>query len=423
MDSARYRCAGIYAGNGDLAADFYVDRFWGDRDLSKFAAVVGRSAASVVDLNVYSLYRIILITKVIEMTANMKITSEQREAAEAEIREKQKPVDYDTKEYPVEILVQKYMDGVDDDTNEIFIPDYQREMAWDDKRQSKFIESVLLGLPIPYIFVADIHSIEDDLARLEIVDGTQRIRTLSRFISNELTLQNLEKLKKLNGFTFDDLPLARQRRFKRSSLRMIQLTEKADEEIRRDMFERINTGSVDLNEMEKRRGISPGPFLNLIEELSKYSKFLNLCPFSEASIRRREPQEFVLRFFAYLNNYQNFGRRVNEFLNNYLKEHNHSELKSKKMKEEFYSMLNFVETYFPNGFSKAKGYTRTPRIRFEAISVGTALALRENSNLKPKSMEWLDSDKFKEYTTSDASNSRPKVKRRIEYVRDKLLNK
>ncbi|WP_246843912.1 DUF262 domain-containing protein [Hydrocoleum sp. CS-953] len=68
-----------------------------------------------------------------------QITNEQKEAAEAEIREKQKPVDYDTKEYPVEVIVQKYMEGIEDDTNELFIPDYQREIAWDEKRQSKFI--------------------------------------------------------------------------------------------------------------------------------------------------------------------------------------------------------------------------------------------------------------------------------------------
>lgn len=224
-----------------------------------------------------------------------EITTERSNEAEAEIRDKQKPVDYDTKEYPVEILVQKYTHGLSDDTNELFIPDYQREMAWDDARQSKFIESVLLGLPIPYIFVADIPDIENE-SRLEIIDGTQRIRTLARFLSNELKLERLKKLKKLNDFRFLDLPLSRQRRFKRTTLRMIQLTEKATEDIRRDMFERINTGSVDLNEMEKRRGIEGGPLLQFIEQLSKFSEFRSLCPFSEALVNRHEPEEFVLRF-------------------------------------------------------------------------------------------------------------------------------
>ena len=352
-----------------------------------------------------------------------EMTDKQREAVEAEIREKQKIVDYDTKEYPVEVLVQKYRDGLDEDINELYIPDYQRHIAWDEIRQSKFIESIFLGLPIPYIFVADLRPEEDDLGRLEIVDGTQRIRALDSFFHNNLRLCGLKKLEKLNGFKFSDLPLARQRRFNRASLRMIVLTEKADEETRRDMFERINTGSVELNDMEKRRGISPGPFVDLIEELAKDSKFRNLCPFSEALVRRREPEEFVLRFFAYLNNYKNFDKRVNEFLNEYLEKHNYSEINHNGMRYEFHIMLDFVEKYFPNGFSKAQGHIKTPRIRFEAISVGVALALRKKSDLEPKSIKWLDSQEFKEYTTSDASNSKPKVIRRIEYVRDQLLGK
>jgi uncharacterized protein with ParB-like and HNH nuclease domain len=183
-----------------------------------------------------------------------EITAERRDEAEAEIRDKQKLIDYDTKEYPVEIIVQKYTDGLSDNTNELFIPDYQREMAWDDARQSKFIESVLLGLPIPYIFVADISS-EKNESRLEVIDGTQRIITLARFLNNELKLESLEKLRKLNDFRFSDLPLPRQRRFKRTTLRVIELTDKADEDTRRDIFERITMGSAVSNEMEKRRGI------------------------------------------------------------------------------------------------------------------------------------------------------------------------
>jgi Protein of unknown function DUF262 len=349
------------------------------------------------------------------------ITDDQKEAAEEEIREKQKIVDYDTKEYPVEVLVQKYRDGYDEDINELYIPDYQRDMIWPDDHQSKFIESIFLGLPIPYIFVADLRPEEEDLGRLEIVDGTQRIRTLDRFLKDELKLCGLKKLGNLNNFKFSDLSLARQRRFNRATIRMIVLTEKADEEVRRDLFERINTGSIALNDMEKRRGISPGPFVKLLEELAKEQKFKKLCPLSEASRRSREPEEFVLRFFAYLDNYKNFERQVNIFLNEYLEEHNNDKIDRDAFRNTFCTMLDFVDKYFPNGFSKAKGHVRTPRIRFEAISVGVALALREKSDLKPQSIDWLDSEEFKEYTTSDASNSRPKVIRRIEYVRDQLL--
>ena len=351
-----------------------------------------------------------------------EITAERRDEAEAEIREKQKPVDYNTKEYPLEILVQKYTDGLADDTNELFIPDYQRELVWDDVTQSKFIESVLLGLPIPYMFVADIPG-ERNEARLEIIDGVQRIRTLVRFLNNELKLENLEKLKKLNDFRFADLPLPRQRRFKRTTLRIIELTDKADEDTRREVFERINRGAVALNDMEMRRGVQRGPFLEFIDRLSKNPKFRSLCPFSEALIDRHEPQEFVLRFFAYLNNYKNFKRQINEFLNEYLERNNDGSFNNEVMQAEFESMLNFIEKYFPNGFRKRGKSGTSPRIRFEAIAVGAALALREKSDLEPISMVWLDSPEFKEHITSDASNSTSKVKNRIEYVRDQLLGK
>ncbi len=177
------------------------------------------------------------------MVTQLEITNEQKEIAEAQIRDRRKTVDYNTLEYPIEILVQKYLDGIEEDRNELFIPDYQREMTWDEDRQSKFIESVLLGLPIPYIFVASI-SKSEDFTRLEIIDGTQRIRTLARFLKNELRLNNLQKLDSLNEFTFNDLPLSRQRHFRRTTIRIIQLTEKADEEVRRDLFERINTGNI-----------------------------------------------------------------------------------------------------------------------------------------------------------------------------------
>ncbi|WP_068818616.1 DUF262 domain-containing protein [Phormidesmis priestleyi] len=362
------------------------------------------------------------MSKAPNLPVEAEITPEKRDEAEAEIRDKQKPIDYDTKEYPVELLIQKYTDGLDDDTNELFIPDYQRELVWDNTMQSKFIESVLLGLPLPYIFVADIHG-EKNESRLEIIDGVQRIRTLARFLNNELRLEDLKKLKKLNDFKFSDLSLPRQRRFKRTTIRIIELTDKADEDTRREMFQRINIGGSALNDMEVRRGIQRGPFLDFIDRLSENSKFRSLCPFSEALIDRREPQEFVLRFFAYLHNYENFKRQVNEFLNEYLEKNNDGSFNREAMQNEFESMLDFVEKYFPNGFRKGKNHTTTPRIRFEVISVGTALALREKSDLEPSLMTWLDSPEFKEHTTSDGLNSKTKVKNRIEYVRDKFLGK
>ncbi len=350
------------------------------------------------------------------------ITEADRIKAEDQIVMHHRTVDYDTREYPVEVIVDKFLQGLENDSNEIFVPDYQRDLTWEPKRQSRFIESILIGLPIPYLFVADISERE---GRLEIVDGSQRIRTLAAFLTNELELGQLEKLDALNGFKFADLPPSRQRRFKRHTLRLIELTEKADEEIRRDLFERINTGSQELNDMEVRWGAMDGPFLRFIRECATNETFVRLAPLPQASVKRREREEFALRFFAYLERYEQFDRRVIDFLNDYIRdiEPTFNDKKKAALKKTWVGMLNFVAKHCESGFAKKSGHTRTPRVRFESIAVGTALALQKKPKLEVASMEWINDtkDPFHGMATSGSSNSRPKIKKRIEYVRDRLL--
>jgi uncharacterized protein DUF262 len=147
------------------------------------------------------------------------------EAAETQIASNIRDVRYIVREYPVEVVAQKYLKGRKNNTNEIYVPDYQRELVWSDRNQSRFIESILIGLPIPYLFVADVTDKDDpeNTGRVEIIDGVQRIRTLARFLTNDLLLSDLERLNKLNGFRFADLHPSRQRRFKRATLRLIEI--------------------------------------------------------------------------------------------------------------------------------------------------------------------------------------------------------
>ncbi|EAA1508080.1 DUF262 domain-containing protein [Salmonella enterica subsp. enterica serovar Agama] len=349
-----------------------------------------------------------------------------KQNAEEQVRAEQKDVDFETKEFTVELLVNKYHSGLEDDTNELFVPDYQRDFVWSEKRQSRLIESLILGFPIPYIFTADVLSEDPELdGRIEIVDGSQRVRTIHAFIHNKLTLQDLKSLSSLNGFNFQDLPLSRQRRFMRIPVRVIELSSKCNEETRRDLFERINSGSDILKDMEVRKGSELGSttlYTQVIKPCSAIPQFKELAPLSEAKEKRDERLEFTLRFFAYLDNYQKFDHSVREFLNDYMSANgNIDAAKQELMKTEFSNMLNFVEKYFPAGFRKTVTAKSTPRVRFESIAVGTALALRLDPHLAPKNLDWISSDKFKDLTTSDGANSRVKVIERIEYVRDQLL--
>ncbi len=358
-----------------------------------------------------------------------------QEQIEEEIINQLKIVDYDTHEFTIEVILSKLKKG------EIFIPQYQRKFVWGEKKKSKLIESLLINIPIPYLFLADTES-----GDLEIVDGVQRLLTIYSFCKNdskldlpdldyckeELKLQNLEKLPKLNGKCFTDLLEPRRKRFLNKTIRAIVLTEKADEDVRFDLFERINTGSDVLRDMEKRRGAFQGKFTDYIKEIATNSLFISMLSITDVKKKRREDEELALRFFAYSDNYLNFSKSVQGFLDNYLIDKNtqwaqlsDNDLKQEKdtKTKEIIDVLTFAQKYFTNNFYKNEKTKQNSRVRFEALSVGTNLALRQNPNLLNQNIDvsWVSSNDFLKLVTTDGSNTKKRVNARIEFVRDKLL--
>ncbi|MDH1239159.1 DUF262 domain-containing protein [Acinetobacter johnsonii] len=343
---------------------------------------------------------------------------------ESEIIEKQRKSEFDTSEYPVEVIVSKFQTNLlDTDKAELFIPDYQREYIWPPKKASEFIESIILDLPIPYIYVAVVNGGEDD-GRLEIVDGSQRIRTLVKFLNNDLELEGLKLLSKLNSAKFKDLPFGRQLRFKRKSIRWIELVNISEDD-RRELFRRINTGGKSLESMEIRFGSQDGPLLNLINEIANDQKFKQLCPISPSKEKIKQRQEMILRFFAYRLDFDSYKKEVATFLNDFMDKVNTGALvfDEAKYKKLFYDMLSFVENNFsPLYFKKNLKNNDVAKIRFEAISIGSSLALSENPNVSCRDITWLTSSAFSNLTRSDASNSRPKLIDRTYFVKNKILD-
>lgn len=364
-----------------------------------------------------------------------KIPDSKLALIEEQIDKEQKAVSYDIREFTIEYYVNKYLKGEENDDNELYVPDYQREFIWEENRQSRFIESLLLGLPVPLIFVAEI---EKD-GRLEIVDGSQRIRTLAAFINNDLQLKGLDKLKELNGEYFSDLQSSRQRKFNNISMRMIVLSSKATEEIRNEMFDRVNTSSVPLLPMETRRGIYRGEFTDFIISLSTDRLFKKLCPISHYFKGRREEEELILRFFAFSEAYPNFNLygmnlhrdNVARFLDNYLETKNKkatpAELDIKGT--EFMKMLRFVDKTFPNkGFAKKANSEGISRPYFEAIAVGSHFAIKEKPDLIVKNTNWSSITKYKtneffRILSGRYHTHKPnKIRDRIAYVKSQLLS-
>jgi hypothetical protein len=307
---------------------------------------------------------------------------------------------------------------------EFVVPAYQRAYTWEHDRKSRFIESLVLGLPIPFLFFWEMPD-----GKLEIVDGSQRLRSIEEFVLGDLRLGELQSITALSGFKFSDLPESRQRKINNRSIRGIVLNEHADEQARFDMFERINTGSKIANMAEVRRGALAGPFMSLIIELSALPKFVILAPVSKKDMDEREHEELVARFFAYSDGLEGYKDRPSEFIFNYVKKMNvkatNDPALAKRYQARFQEVIDFVDRVFPYGFRRTSKGKATPRARFEAIAIGSRLALDERPSLVNENVAdvipWLTSDGFTAVTGSDGANAIARLRERTGFVRNHLL--
>ncbi len=353
------------------------------------------------------------------------------DAAEEIIADYSRAVKFSIIDYTFEFLVEKL------NKERYYVPSYQRKLIWNLNKQSKFIESIFMGLPIPFMFFW-----QADDGRMEIVDGSQRLRTLRDFMGDKFPLKGLQILSAANGLKFSDFSQPQRYKFSESSIRIIILDNSTEQSTRTEMFARINTGGTNANEAEIRRGSLPGPFMNMITKLAETDEFVSLTPISQGQIKLREREELVTRFFAYLMSfdpalkdgtgdipsykeqpkvfYFNFVGETNKKTNLEIKENGTSKT-LKSMEEEFMKMMVFVKKVSPNGFTKTATGKQVPRVRFEAIAVGLALALRNDEKLLETASQItdvLDSDEFEVATKSDAANVRSKLLKRITLLRD-----
>ena len=185
------------------------------------------------------------------------------------------------------------------------------------------------------------------------------------------------------------------------------------------MFERLNTGGVALTDQEVRECVFRGAFMDLLSELARHQDFKTVVRLPRNNWKDGTPEDYVLRFFAFLERYQSFEHSVKDFLNNFT-ESACIEPKVAAKREEFHRSFRYLAETFPDGIKTRKGMT--PVNLFEAVSVGAALAIKANPTLtRPNTVSWLHSDGLRRLTTG-ATNSRPRVKGRIEFCRDRFLD-
>jgi hypothetical protein len=356
-------------------------------------------------------------------------TAEQINAAEEAISFVSRHVKFNIAEYPVSLYVSRF---TDDENDRYFVPQYQRRLSWNEEQQSEFIESLIVKLPVPFMFFYQTPG-----GKMEIVDGSQRMRAMRAFLREDLRLRGLALVPELNGFQFEHLPLDRRNKLEDMTIRTIILDTDTDPSTRAEMFARINRTGTIANEAEIRRGSLPGPVTDLIKELAESDTFIEMTPLTEKAINQREREELVTRFFAYTNTneteegrFPGYRDRPKKFLYDYLRDGNLRAGEQPdivtEMHREFDRMLEFVRSTFPIGFRKNERARTIPRVRFEAISVGSALVLRQNPGLEVESAEIerkMEEADFDRVVVSDGANVRSKLEGRIDLIKSILLPK
>lgn len=343
----------------------------------------------------------------------------------SQLSEQRRKVDFDAYDISADELVRRIKSKRID-----IAPVYQRQFRWDATRQSTLIESLLLGIPIPNLFMATSGD-PDKPVYWEIVDGLQRSMSIINFVDESderqlfglpkapLRLEGLDKLTALNGCFFSDLPEDVATLLLDRPLKVTVLNDKSDKQVRFDLFERLNTGGIRLTDQEVRECIFRGPFIEIIDELSCSQDFCSIVFLPEKQQNDGTAQEYVLRFFAFLDRYKEFSHSVKDFLNDYTEWATQATCANCNYRESFLKTFSYLHECFPHGITR--GRKTTPVNFYEGIAVGAALALRENPNLSPISnTDWTLDEAFKKATTG-ATNSAKQVARRIEYARDNFL--
>ncbi len=289
-----------------------------------------------------------------------------------------------TEELPIDIPVEKrrvYADKSDRSIFELFrkfqrgdlvlAPEFQRLYVWDDKKGSLLIESVLLEVPIPLIYLA-----EQDDGKFTVIDGQQRLRSFFRFLNNDFKLRGLSVLEELNGKFFKDLNKTDQRKIEDSTLRIIEIRKESHPDVKFEIFERLNVGAVKLNDQELRNCIYRGKYNDLIKELAEDKDFLSLLGLTNPH-KRMHDRELVLHFLAFYNQtYLKYKPPMKQFLNKEMIENKHiSDEKIRELRRIFKETVSLVKSVFGDRAFRRfiPGDKRDPNGRWEIRKINVGL--------------------------------------------------
>ena len=320
----------------------------------------------------------------------------------------------------------------------ILDPDFQRNFVWDEQKASNLIESILLKIPIPIIYTAEDNGIE------EIVDGQQRLTSIFSFVDGKFPNGKAFKLRKLkiliefSGKSFTELTEIHKKAILKRGLTVVKILAQSNEDIKFEMFERLNTNITKLNAQELRNCMYRGEYNEFIKHLARNEDFQYILNKPDAS-KRMYDCESVLLFLAFCNkNFDLYKGNMSQFLNDEMRRNRSiGPIEKAELEVIFKKSVDLIRVIFGknafNVFSMSSYYKKG---EFESGKINQGLFLilmygfikysknqiipfadlirEELLNLQIHNMD------FEESLTGSGTNSRIKIIKKIEIWRDTL---
>lgn len=326
-------------------------------------------------------------------------------------------------DYPLEAIHRKM------GSLEIILPEFQRRYVWDRRRASRLIESFLLGLPVPPVFL-----LEQKDRRMLVIDGLQRLRTIHGFFnerfggeldgrdSHEFQLDGVDEDGRLHGRTFSGMDLDDRRALENAVLRAIIIRQMHPDEnpvVAHDLFERLNTGGMNLRDQEVRHCIYSGKLNNLINELNCTGEWRSLLGSPRQDERMRDA-ELILRYMALFHSGEDYKKPMKAFLSSFM--HKNRDPTDRFIGEErarFARACSILRDRL-GGLPLNGNNCISPSV-FDAIFVTVARSpdACDDPGLAVRVQDLLSDTAFAECTTN-ASTDPPAVLRRLSLAEERL---
>ncbi|WP_291037554.1 DUF262 domain-containing protein [Herbiconiux sp.] len=301
-------------------------------------------------------------------------------------------------------------------------PKFQRRDRWTADRQSLLIESFLVNIPVPPVYLAED---EARIGRYAVIDGKQRLTAIDAFFADRLVLRNLSRLEGLNGLRYSDLPTGIRNSLGMKNLRVTTLLRQSDEVLKHEVFLRLNTGGEVLNAQEIRNVAYRGPLNDLIYRLAENSflrQQLKVVPPSSPAYRRMADAEFVLRFFALASGWRTFSGDIRQSLDLFmLEQRDAGETSLRRLSRLFETSVEVAEAVWGADAFKWPGRDQALAGLFDAQMVAIAelgpersRALIAKADLVRIHTEVLFEDVVFEEAVRQATNTPARLRTRID---------